>query len=57
MVYLDFMGESSDDSATLDPEYIRYRMDEWLDDTLQSELDDKKQKLSQLEGDEYSFAA
>lgn len=50
-------GESTDGGAVLDSEYIRKRMDEWLDDILQDELDDKKQQLSQLEGDEYSFAA
>jgi len=32
-------------------------MDEWLDDILQDELDDEKQQLLQLEGDDYSFAA
>lgn len=51
------MGDSTDGGAALDSEYIRNRMDDWLDDILQDELDDKKQKLSQLEGDEYSFAA
>ena len=51
------MGESTDGGAALDSEYIRKRMDEWLDDILQDELDDKKQQLSQLEGDDYSFAA
>ena len=51
------MGESADGGDALDSECIRNRMDEWLDDILQDELDDKKYKLSQLEGgDEYSFA-
>ena len=37
--------------------FIRNRMDVWLDDILQDEVDDKNQKLSQLEGDEYSLTA
>ena len=36
---------------------IRNRMDVWLDYILQDEVDDKNQKLSQLEGDEYSLTA
>ena len=51
------IGESIDGGAALDSEYIRNRMDEWLDDILQYELDDKKEQLSQVEGDDYSFAA
>jgi hypothetical protein len=51
------IGESLDGGTALDPEYIRKRIDEWLDDMLQDELDDKKRKLSQLEGDEYFLAA
>ena len=39
-----FMGESTDGGTTLDSEYIRNRMDEWLDDILQDEQDDKKEK-------------
>jgi len=33
------MGESTDGGAALDSEYIRNRMDKWLDDMLQDELD------------------
>jgi len=36
------MGESADGGDALDSECIRNRMDEWLDDILQDELDDKK---------------